>query len=170
MITRYVGYYIICAPTLRKTSVRIQTKLEDTKTLIPKLQTEENNLTDEIDRTLSDYRDTEELSQALNQDRLKAHRRLLRFPLETGAHQELNPKDAEFEAQRFNRSVDTVSEWIGEPPPHYLTERERMWEEEKREKEETEARRRQQQEERDHKLAERKKKAAVKSNRSQNVH
>ena len=143
---------------------RIQTKLEDTKTLIPKLQTEENNLTDEIDRTLSDYRDTEELSQALNQDRLKAHRRLLRLPLEAEARQELNPKDTEFEAQRFNRSVDTVSEWIGEPPPHYLTERESAWEEEEKQaKEEAEAGRRRKQEEQERKLANRKAKALAKT-------
>ena len=137
--------------------VRIQTKLEDTKALIPKLQTEENNLTNEIESTLSDYRDTEELSQTLDQDWLKTHRRLLRLPLETEARQKLNPKDTEFDAQRFNRSVDTVSEWIGEPPPHYLTDRERAYEEaDKRAKEEAEARRKQQQEERDRKLVERK--------------
>lgn len=149
---------------------RIQTKLEETKTQIPKLQTEENKLTNEINCTLSDYRDTEELSQTLDQDRLKAHRRLLRLPLEAEARQELNPKDTEFEAQRFNRSVDTVSEWIGELPPHYLTERERAYEEaEKREKEEAEARRRKQKEERERKLAEQKAKAATKSNRGREI-
>ena len=145
---------------------RIQTKLEETKTQIPKLQTEENKLTNEINCTLSDYRDTEELSQTLDQDRLKAHRRLLRFPLETEARQELTPNDTEFEAQRFNRSVDTVSEWIGEPPPHYLTERERAWEDEKkRANEEAKARRKRQQEERERKLADLKVKATAKANR-----
>ena len=94
----------------------------------------------------------------------------MRLPLEAEARQELNPKDTEFETQRFNRSVDTVSEWIGEPPPHYLTEREREYEEaEKRAKEEAEARRKQRQEERDRKLAERKAQAAEKTNHSHNV-
>ena len=149
---------------------RIQTKLENTKALIPKLQTEENNLTNEIESTLSDYRDTEELSRTLDQDRLQMHRHLLRLPLETEARQKLNPKDTEFDAQRFNRSVDTVSEWIGEPPPHYLTERERVYEEaEKRAKEEAEARRRKQKEERERKLAEQKAKAATKSNRGREI-
>ena len=161
--------YHLCADSPEDLG-RIQTKLEETKTQIPKLQTEENKLTNEINCTLSDYRDTEELSQTLNQDRLKAHRRLLRLPLEAEARQELNPKDTEFETQRFNRSVDTVSEWIGEPPPHYLTEREREYEEaEKRAKEEAEARRKQRQEERDRKLAERKAQAAEKTNHSHNV-
>lgn len=155
--------YHLCADSQEDLG-RIWTRLEDTKALIPKLQTEENNLTDEIDRTLSDYRDTEELSQSLNQDRLKAHRRLLRFPLETEARQELNPNDTEFEAQRFNRSVDTVSEWIGEPPPHYLTEREHAWEEEEKQaKEEAEAGRRRKQEEQERKLAKRKAKALAKT-------
>ena len=156
--------YHLCADSPEDLG-RIQTKLEDTKALIPKLQTEENNLTNEIESTLSDYRDTEELSRTLDQNRLKTHRRLLRLPLETEARQKLNPKNTEFEAQRFNRSVDTVSEWIGEPPPHYLTELERAWEEEeKRAKEETEVRRIQQ-EERKRMLAERKVKATMKSNR-----
>ena len=156
--------YHLCADSPEDLG-RIQTKLEETKALIPKLQTEENNLTNEINSTLSDYRYTEELSRTLDQDRLKAHRRLLRFSLETKTRQELNPKNTEFEAQRFNSSVDTVSEWIGEPPPHYLTERERAYEEaEKRAKEEAEARRRQQQEEREHKLSERKANANTKSN------
>ena len=158
--------YHLCADSPEDLG-RIQTRLEDTKALIPKLQTEENNLTNEIESTLSDYRDTEELSRTLDQDRLKAHRRLLRFPLEAEARQDLNPNDTEFEAQRFNHSVDTVSEWIGELPPHYLTERERAYEEaEKQEKEEVDRRRKQQQEKRLRKLAERKAKAATKSNRS----
>ena len=149
---------------------RIQTKLEETKALIPKLQTEENNLTNEINSTLSDYRDTEELSRTLDQDRLKTHRRLLRLPLETDARQELNPKNTEFEAQCFNRSVDTVSEWIGEPPPHYLTERERTWEEEeKRAKEEAETRCKQQQEEREREFAERKEKTGRNTTHSHNA-
>ena len=153
--------YHLCADSPEDLG-RIQTKLEDTKTLIPKLQTEENNLTNEIESTLSDYRDTEELSRTLDQDRLKIHRRLLRLPLETEARQELNLKDTEFEAQRFNRSVDTVSEWIGELPPHYLTERERAYEEaEKQEKEEVDRRRKQQQEKRERKLAERKAKISA---------
>ena len=75
---------------------RIQTKLEDTSALIPTLQIEENNLTNEIESTLSDFRDTEELSWMLDQNRLKTHRCMLRFPLENEARLELNPKNAEF--------------------------------------------------------------------------
>ena len=154
--------YHLCADSPEDLG-RIQTRLENTKALILKLQTEENNLTNEINSTLSDYRGTEELSQTLDQDRLKANRHLLRHALETDARQELNPKNVESDAQSFNCSVDTVSEWIGEPPPHYLTERERAWEEEvKRAKEEAEARRRQRQEERERKLADRQEKSVSK--------
>ena len=154
--------YHLCADSPEDLG-RIQTRLEDTKAQIPKLQTEENNLTNEIESTLSDYRDTEELSRTLDQDRLRIHRRLFRLPLETEARQELNPKDTEFEAQRFNRSVDTVSGWIGEPPPHYLTGRERAWEEgKKRVDEKDEVYRRRQMKERERKLEERKAKDVAK--------
>lgn len=60
--------------------------------------------------------------------------------------------------------MDTVSEWIGEPPSHYLTKQEAEWlEPDKRTKEEAEVRRSQKQEERDRKLDERKAKATRKT-------
>ena len=144
---------------------RIQAKLDETKALIPKLQAEENKLTAEIDDTLSDYRDTESAAKTLDPAELTERRQLLRLIKESEARKELNPQRDEYAERRFNRSVDTVSEWIGELPPHYLTEQEAAWlEADKSAKEEAEARRRQKQEERDRKLAERKAKAAAKTN------
>ncbi len=144
---------------------QIREKLDETKALIPKLQAEENKLTAEIDDTLSDYRDTESAAKTLDPAELTERRQLLRLIKESEARKELNPQRDEYAERRFNRSVDTVSEWIGEPPPHYLTEQEAAWlEADKRAKEEAEARRRQRQEERDRKLAERKAKAAAKTN------
>ena len=144
---------------------QIRAKLDETKALIPKLQAEENKLTAEIDDTLSDYRDTESAAKTLDPAELTERRQLLRLIKESEARKELNPLRDEYAERRFNRSVDTVSEWIGEPPPHYLTEQEAAWlEADKRAKEEAEARRRQRQEERDRKLAERKAKAAAKKN------
>ena len=144
---------------------QIRTKLDETKALIPKLQSEENKLTAEIDDTLSDYRDTESAAKTLDPADLTERRQLLRIIKESEARKDLNPQRDEYAERLFNRSVDTVSEWIGEPPPHYLTEQEAAWlEADNRAKEEAETRRRQKQEERDRKITERKAKAAAKTN------
>ena len=144
---------------------QIRAKLDETKALIPKLQAEENKLTAEIDDTLSDYRDTESSAKTLDPAELTERRQLLRLIKESEARKELNPQRDEYAERLFNRSVDTVSEWIGEPPPYYLTEQEAAWlEADNRAKEEAETRRRQKQEERDRKITERKAKAAAKTN------
>ncbi len=145
---------------------RIQAKLDETKNLIPKLQAEENKLTAEIDNMLSDYRDTESVAKMLDPAELTERRQLLRLIKESEARKELNPQRDEYAERRFKRSVDTVSEWIDEPPPHYLTEQEAAWlEADKRAKEEAEARRRQRQEERERKIAEQKSKTTAKRER-----
>lgn len=142
---------------------QIREKFDETKALIPKLRAEENKLTAEIDDTLSDYRDTESAAKTLDPAELTEHRQLFRLIKESEARKELNPQEDEYAERRFNRSVDTVSEWIGELPPHYLTEQEVAWlEADKRAKEEAEARRRRQQEERERKFTERKAKETAK--------
>ncbi len=145
---------------------QIRTKLDETKALIPKLQSEENKLTAEIDDTLSDYRDTESAAKTLDPADLTERRQLLRIIKESEARKDLNPQRDEYAERLFNRSVDTVSEWIGEPPPHYLTEQEAAWlEADNRAKEEAEARSRQRQEERERKIAEQKSKTTAKRER-----
>lgn len=89
------------------------------------MQKEESKLKDELEQTLSAYRETEQKSVHFDPDLLLARRQRLRQKKEQDARNELCQPGDEYDERRFNTSVDAVSEMIGEEPPHYLTEQER---------------------------------------------
>ena len=103
----------------------IREEIERRRSIIPPLQKEENKLTDELEQTLSVYQETEQQTAALDPIQLHAHRQKLRPRKEREARKSLCKPGDEYDEYRFNRSVDTVSEMIGEKPPGYLTQSER---------------------------------------------
>lgn len=103
----------------------IREEIERRKSIIPPLQKEESKLKDELEQTLSAYRETEQKSVHFDPDLLLARRQRLRQKKEQDARNELCQPGDEYDERRFNTSVDAVSEMIGEEPPHYLTEQER---------------------------------------------
>ena len=102
----------------------IREEIERKRSIIPPLKKEENKLKDELEQTLSAYRETERQSVHFDPDLLLARRQRLRQKKEQDARKELCQPGDEYDARRFNASVDAVSEMIGEEPPHYLTEQE----------------------------------------------
>lgn len=90
---------------------------------IPKLEAEEKRMEAEIQKTLTQYQETEKQADEADAEELKAERMKIRPEKEKEARQtvETNYNISEYD---FNRSVDTVSKLIGEPPPHYLTKAE----------------------------------------------
>ena len=103
--------------------IREETKRR--KSSIPPLKKEENKLKDELEQTLSAYRETERQSVHFDSFLLLARRQRLRPKKERDAREELCQPGDEYDERRFNTSVDAVSVMIGEEPPHYLTDRER---------------------------------------------
>lgn len=103
----------------------IREEIERKRSIIPSLQKEESKLKDELEQTLSAYRETERQSVHFDPDLLLARRQRLRPKKEQDAREELCQPGDEYDARRFNASVDAVSEMIGEEPPHYLTDQER---------------------------------------------
>jgi hypothetical protein len=102
----------------------IREEIERKRSIIPPLQKEESKLKAELEQTLSAYRETERQSVHFDPDLLLARRQRLRPKKEQDARKELCQPGDEYNARRFNASVDAVSEMIGEEPPHYLTEQE----------------------------------------------
>ena len=90
---------------------------------IPKLEAEEKRMEAEIQKTLTQHQETEKQVDEADKEELKAERMKIRPEKEKEARQtvETNYNISEYD---FNRSVDTVSKLIGEPPPNYLTEAE----------------------------------------------
>ena len=91
---------------------------------IPKLEAEEQRIEAEIQNTLTLYRDTEKQAEKVDTEELKAERKKIRPEKENEARLTVETKLRDISEYDFNRSVDTVSELIGEPPPHYLTKSE----------------------------------------------
>ena len=103
----------------------IREEIERKRSIIPPFQKEESKLKDELEQTLSAYRETERQSVHFDAFLLMARRQQLRPKKEQDAREELCQPGDEHDARRFNTSVDAVSEMIGEEPPHYLTDQER---------------------------------------------
>ena len=103
----------------------IREEIKRRKSSIPPLKKEENKLKDELEQTLSAYRETERQSVHFDSFLLLARRQRLRPKKERDAREELCQPGDEYDERRFNTSVDAVSVMIGEEPPHYLTDRER---------------------------------------------
>ena len=121
----------------------IREEIERKKGIIPPLKKEENKLKDELEQTLSAYRETERQSVHFDPVLLLARRQKLRPKKKLEARKELCQQGVEYDERRFNSSVDAVSEMIGEEPPHYLTDQERRQQEayERRVREEAEKKR-----------------------------
>ena len=79
---------------------------------------------DEIQKTLSVYKDTEKQTENLDREELSAERKKIRAVKEDEARKELNVESDNSIEFQFNRSVDAASKLIGEEPPHYLTKHE----------------------------------------------
>ena len=90
---------------------------------IPKLEAEEKRMEAEIQKTLVQYQETEKQADEADKEELKAERMKIRPEKEKEARQKAEA-DYNISAYDFNRSVDTVSKLIGEPPPNYLTKAE----------------------------------------------
>lgn len=91
---------------------------------IPKLEAEEKRMETEIEKTLNFYHETEKQAYEADSEELKAERMKLRPEKEEEARHTVETKLQNISEYDFNRSVDTVSKLIGEPPPHYLTKAE----------------------------------------------
>ncbi len=90
---------------------------------IPKLEAEEKRMEAEIQKTLTQYQETEKQADEANKEDLKAERMKIRPEKENEARLKAEA-DYNISEYDFNRSVDTVSKLIGEPPPKYLTKAE----------------------------------------------
>ena len=91
---------------------------------IPKLEAEEKRMETEIEKILDLYHETEKQADEADTEELKAERMKLRPEKEEEARHTVETKLHDISEYDFNRSVDTVSKLIGEPPPHYLTKAE----------------------------------------------
>ncbi|MGN0569132.1 MAG: MobQ family relaxase [Candidatus Fimenecus sp.] len=91
---------------------------------IPKLEAEEKRMEAEIQKILTQYQETEKQADEADAEELKTERMKIRPEKETEARLTVETKLCDISEYDFNRSVDTVSDLIGEPPPHYLTKSE----------------------------------------------
>ena len=90
---------------------------------IPKLEAEEKRMEAEIQKTLTQYKETEQQADEADAEELKAEIMKIRPEKEKEARQKAEA-DYNISEYDFNRSVDIVSKLIGEPPPNYLTKAE----------------------------------------------
>ena len=91
---------------------------------IPHLEAEEKRMEEEIETALAQYHEKEKEAESLEKHELTAERMKIRPEKETEARKTVEENVSDISEYDFNRSVDTVSKLIGEPPPRYLTKAE----------------------------------------------
>lgn len=97
-------------------------KIEECRSDMVRFGEQENKFKKVLDETLGAYCETLQNAASLDQVKLKEERLAIREKKEDEAWEKLTTSSSYADESDFNRSIDRVSELIGEEAPHYKTE------------------------------------------------